>query len=643
LPGQNAQHTWKEHEWGTFFQDDFKARNNLTLSFGMRWDYYGVPYAANGNLAAIVGGGQNIFGISGTTLGALFNPGVYNINNLTQFEYIGKNSPNPNVSPWNSNNRNFAPTAGLAWSLPWFGRDKTVLRMGYGIAYERNTLVLVDQLYGYSVPGYLNQVAYAPPAYQNLVNSKLPLTPSSAPFVTVPINDANASTQTALAANSGLKTPYIQNWNVSLGRQLSRGWTLDVRYVGSKGTKLYRGTNIDEINVFENGILNAFQVTDAGGNAPLFNQIFKGLNIPGVGVVDGVNITGSQAVRTNSTLNTYLINNNVGGLGTFLAYNTFVTGIRGGLLKNGGLPPNFIVANPQFGAADYISNNSNSTFNSGQVEVNKRFSSGFQLQFTYVRSKALGDYDGTSQSENTSYLTLRDLHLDKRLLSFDVPNVIRSSAIWDVPLGPGKKFLGSTHGVLARIVERWQTAVIFNKLSGSPTTFTNSGATATSGGSGAGDTFNALGSATDVLTGPIPSGSVHIVGNNVVYFNNLTQVADPSIKNMPSSLQSQSPLFAIQNASGQIVLQNPALGTLGGLSPTAYRGLGTFTFNAQASKSILISKEHGLTLKLRADAINLLNHPIWGTPSLNIDSTSFGLITSAGGTRSVNVSVRIEF
>jgi hypothetical protein len=125
----------------------------------VRWDYYGTPYAANGNLAGVVGGSSNIFGISGSNLSALFNPGTYNINNLTELEYIGKNSPHPNVNPWNNNNKNFAPTAGLAWSLPWLGKDKTVFRAGYGIAYERNTLVLVDQLFGYSVPGYLNQVS----------------------------------------------------------------------------------------------------------------------------------------------------------------------------------------------------------------------------------------------------------------------------------------------------------------------------------------------------------------------------------------------------------------------------------------------------------------------------------------------------
>ena len=94
----------------------------------------------------------------------------------------------------------------------------------------------------------------------------------------------------------------------------------------------------------------------------------------------------------------------MGGFANFLAYNTFVTGIRGGLIKNGGLPANFVVANPQFGSAYLISNFSNSTYNSLQIEVNKRFAQGFQVQGSYVRSKALGDYDGTSQSE------VRQLH-----------------------------------------------------------------------------------------------------------------------------------------------------------------------------------------------------------------------------------------
>src|ERR1039458_2926844 len=632
LQGEVAQHTWRNKEVGTFLQDDIKLKPNFTLNVGVRWDLYGVPYEADGRLGTVVGGSQNLFGISGTSLSNLFQPGVMP-GSLTQLQLIGRNSPHPGIQPWGSSYKNFAPFLGLSWGLPWFGKDKTVFRAGYSIAYEHLMQVLFDQLYGYSAPGVTQPFTYAPPSYQNLVNATLPMTPVGLPLATVPINDNNASPITILGADSGLKTPYIQNWNASLGREIHRGLTLDVRYVGTKGTKMVRGININENNIFENGILNAFNITEAGGNSALLNQIFNGLNITSAGVVNGTTVTGSSAMRLNSTLNAFLTANNVGGFANFLQYNTFITGVRGGLLLNGKLPANFAVANPQFGSDYLIGNFSNSTYNSLQIQVNQRFAHGFQIQGSYVRSKALGDYNGNSQSETANFRTIRDEHLDKTLLSFDEPNVWRMTGIYDLPFGPQKQFFGSSHSVLGKILEKWEVSSVFYKLSGTPTTFSNS----------ATGTYNNLGGATTVANGPLPTGSVHIVGNNVVYFNGLTQVPDPSIQNMPSSVQSLSTLLAVAGPDGKVLLQQPTPGSLGGLSTTAWRGLGSFTFNATASKSITLNQEHNVTLRFRADAINLLNHEIWGTPNLSISSTSFGLITSASGSRSVNLTLRLEF
>jgi hypothetical protein len=630
-PFNNEQHTNRVREWGTYIQDDIKVRSNLTVNLGTRWEYYGIPYEASGRMVDLVGGSQSIFGISGTTLGALFQPGN-EPGSLAQFQLIGKNSPNPNIQPWKADYKDFAPAVGLSWSLPWLGKDKTVFRAGYGISYEHNIMALLNQLFGYGTPGLGQSESITPTSYQSLAGISLPLpNPSIAPLATIPINDGIAA-QAVNVVDTGLKTPYIQNWNASLGRQLAKGVVLDVRYVGSKGTRLIQGTNINETNIFENGILNAFQITEAGGNSTLLNQIFNGLNVPQVGVVNGTTITGSQAVRQNTTLQSYLLTNNVGGFANFLGSNTFITGVRGGLLKNGGLPANFVVANPQFGTANLVSNFGSSTFNSLQVEVNKRFQHGFQVQGSYVFSKALGTYDGNTQNENNNFLTLRNEGLSKQLLSFDIPNVWHTSGVWDLPFGPNQKFLGANHGIVAHLVEKWQTAVIFNKQSGTPTTFGNS----------AGGTFNNQ-SATDIQLGALPAGQVEKVGNNVVYFTGLTQVPDPSIKLLPANLQGQSTLYAIQGANGQLILQNPVPGQLGILSQSSYRGLGTFALNLQLSKAVTLNQEHNITLRVRADALNLLNKPIWATPNLNIDSTSFGQITSATGNRSVVLGVRVEF
>ncbi len=634
----NNRFASKEMDW--YFQDDIKLRKNLTINLGVRYEYYGVPYEQDGLAVSFTGGSPSAFGVSGNNFGALFQPGVLN-GSLSTFALVGKNSPNENHPFWQPQYKNFAPALGLAWNLPWekWGMNKTVFRMGYGIAYERNSIVLVDDLFGFGQPGLGTLSSVLPSTITNLNGITFPLATSQAPLATVPINDNNSSTQTALVPDGGLKTPYIQNWNASLGREIAKGYILDVRYVGSKGSKLYRGTNVDEVNIFENGILNAFLTTDAGGNSPLLNQIFKGINVPGVGVVDGVNITGSQAVIKNTTLNQFLLNNQVGAFASFLAYNTFGTGVRGGLLKNGGLPVNFVTANPQFGAVDLIGNYGNSTFNSLQIEVNKRYGNGFQFQASYVRSKALGDYDGNAQSEVSSFQTIRNEHLDKNLLSFDIPNALRTSGIYELPFGPGRQFLNTSHGAVARLVEGWQTAIIYNHISGAPTTFSTGTATTPAGS----QTFNGLTDATAVLTGSLPSGSAHVSGNNIAYFNGFTQVPDPSIANLPASIRGNSPLFAIAGPNGQILLQNPQPGTLGGLSQTVFRGLGNFTFNAQVSKRMMLSTEHHIAMTLRADATNLLNKPIWNTPNLNINSTSFGLITGAGGNRNLQLGARIDF
>src|SRR5207253_142287 len=100
--------------------------------------------------------------------------------------------------------------------------------------------------------------------------------------------------QTVRSFDNNLRTPYVQNWNLSIQRSLPASFTLDVRYVGSKGTKLLRSVNINELNIFENGLLSAFQTTQAGGNAPLFDTIFRGISLGGL-VVNGTTVRGSAA------------------------------------------------------------------------------------------------------------------------------------------------------------------------------------------------------------------------------------------------------------------------------------------------------------------------------------------------------------
>jgi hypothetical protein len=628
LPGEQNQRTWKKRELSLFFKDDFKVTRNLTLNLGVRYEYYGVPWEANGKMVGLSGGSSSIFGISGTTLGDLFHPGEMP-GKMTEFQLIGPHSPNPGVSLYSKDLNNFAPAVGLSWSIPWFGKNKTVFRLGYGWAYEHNSGILVQDISGLGPGLSINQM-FNSASLLNLTNIKLPLTPEGRPMSLVPFTDRSQFSRTF---DGNLRTPYIQNWNVSLQRTVFRGATLEARYVGSKGTRLVRGANVNELNIFENGILDAFRITQAGGTAPLFNRIFNRVNFPGVGVVDGTTLTGSEALRRYTTTQLYFSSNDVAGLASFLNSSVLGTNERGGLLRQAGLPENFIVVNPQFGAARLTGNFANSTYHSLQVELLKRFAHSWTWQANYTFSKALGEDEGSSQEMVVSYRTLRSRSLDKRLLGFNATHIFRNSGTVELPFGPGRWLLGSSRGWVARLVEHWETGLIFNKSSGGPL-----------GLFGVSTTFNGAGGATPVALSPLrkDAGSVTKTGNGVVYFQGLfSQTTDPAVASMAAQLSSKSTMRALTDAQGKLLVINPAPGTLGNLAPYFLSGPGSFRLDVDLIKRIQITEHKNL--EFRVDALSLTNTPQFGSPVTDINSTSFGRITTASESRVIVLNGRLNF
>ncbi len=629
LPGQSRYRNWRQREFDWFFKDDIKLRPSLTLSLGVRYEWYGVPYDPRGRTLALAGGSGAIFGLSGTSFADMFQPTRLN-GSLTRVIPIGPKTDNPNLQLYKDDYNNFAPSAGLSWSLPWFGKNKTVLRLGYGLGYERSPIYLTHTVSGMN-PGYseARTVASTTAAPLSVSNFRLPLTPLTQPLELVPLT---ARTATVYSYDDNLRAPYIQNWNLSIQRLLGRDWSLDVRYVGSKGTRLIRDASINEVNVFENGILEAFLITQAGGHSPLLNQIFQGLNVPGLGVIDGVRITGSDLIRVNPTTQGSLASNNVGSLASYISGSDQFTA-RGGLLRRAGLPENFVVPSPQFGSAMLTGNFAGSTYNSLQVEANKRFAKGWMFQGSYTWSKSLGEEDGDGSALGSNYRTLRNRAMDKKLLSFHRAHVWRSNAIWELPFGPGKRFAGATHGAVARLVEGWQVGAIYNLFTGEPISV------------GAVGAFNTFGGNTAVSVAPLPGnlGTVQRTGDGAVYFTGLRQVRDPYVASITTAqgIQGRSTMLAIADASGQLLLVNPVPGQLGTLAPRFLTGPGSFRLDLNLIKRIRLTESK--ELHLRADAINAANTPQFNNPNTDINSLNFGRIGGAGGNRIIVVGLRVNF
>jgi hypothetical protein len=641
-----------ENDWDLFFKDNWKVTKNVTMILGARYDKYGVPYDSYGlagRYFSANGAGQaGLFGCSGSSFGVMWTPGAGNCGSvtptLTNTEFVGKDSPQPGKLVHGNDWSNIGPSAGLSWSIPNLKRS-TVLRGGYGFNYSA-----APDFLGYngtlgSFPGNsanITQTTFptVPGAFLNLAGavankaSLFPLnTTGTLPFTPIQLNGGNASrTQSITGYADNYKTPYIQSFNLSIQRELTRKLTLDIGWVGNKATKLQTGQALNDVNVQENGILAAFNAVRSGQNSvPLMDQIFNGVNFGStVGVVGANGLTAAQALRKSTTTNAFFSNGTVGSFANFINTNaTLAPGVNagkpGGLLLNAGLPQNFIVVSPQFGGVTLDNNNGNSTFHSVQFHMTERTAHGLTGQVSYTFSKALGN--GPVRDQRNL------LALSKGLLTIDRTHGIVSNASYDLPFGHDRTFFAGAPDWVDRVVNGWQVSTIASWYSGAPLAFTG-----TSGG-----LYNTATNTPDQLA-PLPKGQL-VKGNNYVsYWNTLsTQKAalpnfggDPTL---PGVFTNQ----VVVDPSGNTILQNAAVGHLGtmGEYPTTVKGPGQVNFNASATKTVRISE--GKTFTLRADAFNVFNRINWGNPSTSFSSTTFGRITTVTPARTVTLNARIDF
>jgi outer membrane receptor protein involved in Fe transport len=202
------------HEFGTYFEDSWKATNRLTFNLGMRWDYFGVQHNKDPNLDS------NYYDAQG---GNIFT----NIRNGS----VATVPNSPIHGLWKKDWNNFGPRIGVAYDL--FGNGKTALRGGWGISYERN--------FG----NVTFNVIQNPPAYA--VISILPSDVGG----TIPITTDNAgplggSTGTKALpkvslrnVDSNIVTAYAHLWSAVLEHQVTRNFIMALEYNGSKGVDLY--------------------------------------------------------------------------------------------------------------------------------------------------------------------------------------------------------------------------------------------------------------------------------------------------------------------------------------------------------------------------------------------------------------------
>jgi len=198
-----------------FIEDTWRARTNLTVTLGLRYEYWGALANTLQFPAFDTSLGQGL-----PTIDATFadpsNPGPFN----SLFGH--KQVPDK---------RNFAPRVGLAYTPRWgkflFGDGKTVLRAAYGIFYDGLFSNVVD-----------NSAQGQPNTFGGSIATQ---TGDGTPFAsTFPGVDATLNPTLFLQSiASNLHNPMTQQWNANLERELPLGLVMTLAYVGTRGNKLF--------------------------------------------------------------------------------------------------------------------------------------------------------------------------------------------------------------------------------------------------------------------------------------------------------------------------------------------------------------------------------------------------------------------
>ncbi len=138
----NANRYYRAHETGEYVQDKFQLRPNLSVTFGLRFDYDGGLYEKNGEIFNFDPAQYDYDADTDT----LISNGIIIAGNNPKF-------PSKGVSPSTLTGRQwgFAPRLGVAWSPKMFN-NKLVVRAGWGMYYDRG------ELYSYLSPGFASGV-----------------------------------------------------------------------------------------------------------------------------------------------------------------------------------------------------------------------------------------------------------------------------------------------------------------------------------------------------------------------------------------------------------------------------------------------------------------------------------------------------
>jgi len=621
VPGAPEIRSYANWETNLYFQDSWRMMSNLNLNLGVRYEYNTAPKELN-NLGLLpVGGAAALYGISGD--GNSFSPGTTtgSAQTILDFPAGGK--------LYNADKNNFAPVLGFAWDP--FKKGKLSVRGGYRISYFQGSFNTIDGTLDDNEGLIVTTTRAINTGY---LRDGFGVTPT--PTITIPAVQSiqTNSTVDIRAFNENLKSPYLHDFNFGIQYEIFKGTSLEVRYVGNRGKKLYRGYDVNEVNIFAKdpktgqSILDAFKIAQTnlaisralgGGDNFRYNAAFAG-SLPNP-LMD-VLFFGRATEFTNTNYISRLDQGRAGDFADYVSRVRLISGVRGApffdAVTRGDLPINFIRANPNVRGAQFFDNGSESSYDSLQIEVTRRLSGGLRFQASYVFAKGLSDFIGSTGDTN-SFLTLRDTR--REYAQFNNTHQFLANAIYQLPFGRGRKFLPGVRGILGALVSGWQINGIVKGSSGDPLSLLSGRGTYNRDDRSASNTVDVTGGLNRAQLADLLG--IRSTANGVFFI-------DPNLA--PGSTANPS----------QVIFQNPQPGTIGSLGLSTIYGPRFFNFDFSTLKRTRITEN--INVEFRAEIFNAFNNVNFGNPVTSINSVNFGRITEiVGRPRLMQFGLRLNF
>ena len=363
------------HYW--YLQDDFKISSKVTLNLGLRYELVTPVFDADNRLA--------------------------NFDPATKSVIIAKDGSISDRATRNLDKNNFVPRIGLAWQL----NDKTVVRAGYALGYNYWNRMASAELMNTNAP-FVTRASVQNTAASltsvctgNNFNGCFRRTQDG-----YPTNLLSSPGSVILYMPKDLPWSYVQNWHLTLQRQLTRNTLIDIAYVGNRGVNLPILVDYNQARP-----LSAAELALPAAQRPslLDRRPIQSVTIPGSGAVRVGNITAVLA--------------------------------------------------------DGFSN-----YNALQVKVEHRANSLLLLNsFTYSKaidnsSQVLEVSNGGSPNPQNGF----DARNDRGPSSFDQRFNNTTSVVWELPVGKGRAFGGSLPAAVDAVFGGWVVSSSISLQSGQP-------------------------------------------------------------------------------------------------------------------------------------------------------------------------------